>query len=92
MRSALLAAQTQSSRGHKLDSETHLAISTSRRGQKLSTSDDTMPDSVPAENVSTAELDLEATIDSAVRNDRYVVNIRLPAERRRAPRSGRPPA
>ena len=30
--------------------------------------------------------DLEATIESGVRADRYVVHIRLPAERRRAPR------
>ena len=30
--------------------------------------------------------DLEATIDSAVRDGRYLVRIRMPAERRRAPR------
>ncbi len=35
--------------------------------------------------------DLEATIDSAVRGDQYVVHIRLPAERRRAPRANRAP-
>ncbi len=34
--------------------------------------------------------DLEATIDSTVRDGRYVVQIRLPAERRRTPRAGRP--
>ena len=33
--------------------------------------------------------DLEARIDSNVRDDRYVVHIRLPAERRRAPRGQR---
>jgi two-component system sensor histidine kinase AlgZ len=33
--------------------------------------------------------DLEATIDSGVHDDRYVVHIRLPAERRRAPRGPR---
>lgn len=41
--------------------------------------------------------DLEATIDSSVRDGRYLVNIRLPAERRRSerlavPRSARPAA
>jgi two-component system sensor histidine kinase AlgZ len=36
--------------------------------------------------------DLEATIDSAVRGPLYVVHIRLPAERRRAPRGARPAA
>jgi two-component system sensor histidine kinase AlgZ len=36
--------------------------------------------------------DLEATIESAVRGDRYVVHVRLPAERRRAPRVPRPAA
>ncbi len=36
--------------------------------------------------------DLEAHIDSSVRDGRYVVRIRLPAERRRAPRAGRAPA
>ena len=35
--------------------------------------------------------DLEATIDSAVRDGRYIVRIRMPAERRRAPR-GRDPS
>jgi two-component system sensor histidine kinase AlgZ len=34
--------------------------------------------------------DLEATLESSVRGDRYVVHIRLPAERRRAPREPRP--
>ncbi len=34
--------------------------------------------------------DLEAAIDSSVRDGRYVVRIRLPAERRRAPRGGKP--
>lgn len=33
--------------------------------------------------------DLEATIDSSVRDARYIVRIRLPAERRRAPRTSR---
>ncbi len=33
--------------------------------------------------------DLEANIESSVRDGRYVVRIRLPAERRRAPRGGR---
>jgi two-component system sensor histidine kinase AlgZ len=33
--------------------------------------------------------DLEATLESNVRGDRYVVHIRLPAERRRAPREAR---
>jgi two-component system sensor histidine kinase AlgZ len=33
--------------------------------------------------------DLEATLESSVRGDRYVVHIRLPAERRRAPREPR---
>jgi two-component system sensor histidine kinase AlgZ len=36
--------------------------------------------------------DLEATIDSGVRDQLYIVHIRLPAERRRAPRGGRPAA
>ena len=36
--------------------------------------------------------DLEATIDSSVRDGIYLVHIRLPAERRRAPRAGRPAA
>ena len=36
--------------------------------------------------------DLEATIESGVRNERYAVHIRLPAERRRAPRGTRPSA
>ena len=34
--------------------------------------------------------DLEATIDSAVRDGRYVVRMRIPAERRRAPRGRNP--
>jgi len=34
--------------------------------------------------------DLEASIDSTVRDGRYVVHVRLPAERRRAPRAARP--
>jgi two-component system sensor histidine kinase AlgZ len=34
--------------------------------------------------------DLEATIDSTVREGRYVVRVRLPAERRRTPRGARP--
>ena len=34
--------------------------------------------------------DLEATIDSSVRDGRYVVNIRFPAERRRTPRAAGP--
>jgi len=34
--------------------------------------------------------DLEATIDTTVRGDRYVVHVRFPAERRRTPRGGRP--
>ncbi len=34
--------------------------------------------------------DLEATLESAVRDGRYIVRIRFPAERRRAPRIGRP--
>jgi two-component system sensor histidine kinase AlgZ len=33
--------------------------------------------------------DLEATIESRVRDGRYIVHIRLPAERRRAPRGNR---
>jgi len=36
--------------------------------------------------------DLEATIESRVRDTRYVVHIRLPAERRRSPRGNRPAA
>ena len=35
--------------------------------------------------------DLEASIDSTVRDGRYVVHVRLPAERRRAPRAARTP-
>ena len=34
--------------------------------------------------------DLEASIDSSVRDGRYVVHVRLPAERRRAPRGAKP--
>ena len=34
--------------------------------------------------------DLEATLESVVRDGRYIVHIRFPAERRRAPRAGRP--
>ena len=36
--------------------------------------------------------DLEATIERTIRGDRYIVQIRLPAERRRLPRGSRPPA
>jgi len=36
--------------------------------------------------------DLEASIESRVRDGRYVVHIRLPAERRRTPRGNRPAA
>ena len=63
MRSALLAAQTSSNRGHKLDSETHLAMPTSRRGQNLPPlTEDTMPDSGgPVVQVGASEVDLEAT-------------------------------
>ncbi len=34
--------------------------------------------------------DIEASIDSAVRDGRYVVHVRMPAERRRSPRAGKP--
>ena len=34
--------------------------------------------------------DLEASIDSNVREGKYVVHVRLPAERRRGPRAARP--
>ena len=34
--------------------------------------------------------DLEATLGSTVRDGRYIVHIRFPAERRRTPRAGRP--
>lgn len=33
--------------------------------------------------------DIEASIDSSVRDGRYVVRVRMPAERRRAPRAGK---
>ena len=67
MRSALVAARTVAvqaapvSKSGKYDSETHLAMTTSRRNQLLSPDDHTMQDEEP-NLVNSGELDLEPTL------------------------------
>src|SRR5262249_40042551 len=62
MRSALLAAQVAERGGHKPDSEPHPAMPTSRRGTQMRVlTEDTMPDSAPAVQLGSGEVDLEAT-------------------------------